>query len=97
MNIGTINQIFTGEMVVDYTYTTEHGKQVKQQLPVHPFYKNYHWELNQQVQFQYAMECENHYPKTCTCERVVLYALPVMTKERRGLLKRIVAYFQKNK
>ena len=96
MNIGTINQIFTGELVVDYQFETEHGKQVTQQLSIHPFFKKYPFKINEQVKFQYALECELHYPTTCTCERVRLYALPVMTKERKSLLKRIAKYFKKN-
>jgi hypothetical protein len=99
MNNGTIKQLTTGEMVVHYTYTNDQGEQVTQQLSIHPYFKNHTYQVNDTLDFEYAMECEIHYPKTCTCERVRLYALPVpkMTNERRGLLKLIVAYFQKNK
>ena len=83
-------------MVVDYTYVTEHGQEVKQQLSVHPFYKHYPFKVAEQVKFQYAMECESHYPNTCTCERVRLYALPVITKERKSLIKRLIQYFRKD-
>lgn len=96
MNIGTIDQIYTGELVVNYHYTNERGQQLMQQLSLHPFFKKYPFQINEQVKFQYALECEEHYPTTCTCERVRLYALPIMTKERKSLLKLIIKHFKKN-
>ena len=97
MNNGTINQLSTGEMVVRHTYTDEKGEQVTQQLSIHPYFKNYPYEVNDTLNFQYAMECEVHYPNTCTCERVRLYALPIfeMTKQRRSFLKRVAQYFKR--
>lgn len=98
MNNGTIKQLSTGESVVFHTYSNEHGQQVTQLLSIHPYFKNHTYQVNDTLNFEYAMECEIHYPKTCTCERVRLYALPIleMTKERRSLLKRIAEYFRKN-
>ena len=96
MNNGTINQLSTGEMVVRHTYENEKGEQVTQQLSIHPYFKTHTFEVNDTLNFEYAMECEIHYPKTCTCERVRLYALPIfeMNKERRSLLKRVAQYFK---
>lgn len=96
MNNGTIKQLSTGEMVVHYTYTTENGQQLTQQLSIHPYYKNHTYQVNDTLNFEYAMECEVHYPQTCTCERVRLYALPIpeMTPERRSFLKRVIQYFK---
>jgi hypothetical protein len=96
MNSGTINQLSTGELVVRHTYTNEHGEEVTQQLSIHPYFNTYYFKVNDTLNFEYSMECEIHYPKTCTCERVRLYALPIfeMTKQRRSFLKRVIQYFR---
>jgi hypothetical protein len=96
MNNGTIKQLSTGEMVVRHTYTNEHGEEVTQQLSIHPYFKTHPFEVNDTLNFEYSMECEIHYPKTCTCERVRLYALPIfeMTKQRKSFLKRVAEYFK---
>ena len=96
MNIGTIKQLRTGELVVHHTYTNEHGEEVTQQLSIHPYFKNHTYQVDDTLNFEYAMECEVHYPNTCTCERVRLYALPIfeMTKERKSFLKRVAQYFR---
>jgi signal recognition particle subunit SEC65 len=96
MNNGTIKQLSTGEMVVHYTYNNDQGEPVTQQLSIHPYFKNHTYQVNDTLNFEYAMECEIHYPKTCTCERVRLYALPIfeMTKQRRSFLKRVAQYIK---
>lgn len=83
-------------MVVYHTYSNEHGQEVTQQLSIHPYFKKHTYQVNDTLNFEYAMECEVHYPATCTCERVRLYALPIleMTPERRSFLKRVIQYFK---
>jgi len=80
---GNIIQYSNGEFIVHYEYQTELGQHLYQELPIHPFYRNATFEIDEEVNFQYAKECEFHFPATCQCNDLRLYALPITKKEKK--------------
>jgi hypothetical protein len=82
MNRGKIERIFTGELVISHQYMDQSDNTVKEELSIHPFYKNYKWEEGMDIKFQYANECYRHYPESCVCKGLRTYALPVFDKEK---------------
>lgn len=100
MEKGKIDKTFMGKLVVVYAVHLDNGKVLYQELPIHPFYKNYLFQVNQDIYFQYAKECTIHYPKSCDCLKLHTYALPIFKKEKTtfkylliNILKKI---FKKN-
>lgn len=82
MNKGKIEQAWNGELYVTHTYINEHLVKMTSQMPIHPFFKNYQFTIDQEINFEYALECEKHYPIACHCQRVILYALPIIKKQK---------------
>ena len=80
---GNIIQYTNGEFILHYDYVTEHGQHLYQELPIHPFYKNATFEVGEEMTFQYAKECDFHFPATCQCKDLTLYALPITKKEKK--------------
>ncbi len=66
-----------GQWLIKYTYLTDDKETISNDLPIHPYYKKYNWTVGDLVKFQYAKECDKHYPHLCTCLNSKLYALPV--------------------
>ena len=80
---GEIVKYSNGEWIIKFVYMASDKQIIKHELPVHPFYKNYQFTIGENVKFQYAKECENHFPETCDCLNHTLYALPIMQKPKK--------------
>lgn len=80
---GEIIQYNNGEWIIKFVYMASDKQVIKHELPIHPFYKNYEWTVGEEVKFQYAKECENHFPKTCDCLNHTLYALPIVQPTKK--------------
>jgi hypothetical protein len=91
---GTIEKIFTGELIVSHTEYLENGKKLYQELPIHPFYKYYLFQIGQEIIFEYATECSRHFPKTCQCKGLTLYALPIFRNPKTNFMKRVLNFFK---
>ena len=70
-----------GEFILYHDYVTETGKHLYQELPIHPYYRNATFD-NDELKFQYAKECEFHFPKSCQCKDLKLYAMPYNEKQK---------------
>lgn len=90
MNKGTIQKIFTGELIVSFTEYLDNGKKLYQELPIHPFYKRYLFQVGQEINFQYANECSRHYPFDCRCSGLTLYALPIFKSPKKNFIAKLV-------
>jgi len=95
MKKGIIEKSFTGELCIVYVEILEDGKhQLYQQLRIHPFYKHYLFQINQEVKFEYAHECTIHYPEFCDCFKKELFALPIMKVSKQTLLQKFIKLFK---
>ena len=82
MKKGVIEKLFTGELCIVYVENIENGKHLHQQLRIHPYYKHYLFQVNQEVKFEYAHECLIHYPEFCDCFKKELFALPILKSDK---------------
>jgi hypothetical protein len=96
MNRGKIERIFTGELVVSHQYMDYSDNKIREELMIHPFYKDYNWQEGMEVKFQYANECYRHYPESCVCKGLRTYALPVFDK-KKNIVERVVDWMRKKK
>lgn len=94
MNRGKIIRYYNGEFVVKYTYLTERKQELKQELPIHPYYKNADWIEEMIIEFQYATECERHYPTLCSCKDVTLFALPIIQQSEKNIFSKFLNMFR---
>ena len=95
MNKGIIVADFRNNLVVLHEIPNKDGEPDYEELPLHPFFKNYKsFVLGQRVDFQYAHECTLHYPEYCACYTKKLFALIVPPK-KKSLLDRIKKFFKK--
>lgn len=90
MKKGIIDKSHTGELLIFYTEYLDNGKKLYQQLPIHPYYRHYLFQLNQEVKFQFAHECRIHYPEYCDCFKKQLYALPILKPDIKSYFAKIV-------
>ena len=47
MKKGIIDKSHTGELLILYTEYLDNGKKLYQQLPIHPYYRYYLFQVNQ--------------------------------------------------
>lgn len=94
MNRGTIDRIWNEEYVISHSYITPKGQMITQEFPIHPYYAKFNWTIGTNVLFQYAMECEQHYPYSCNCDRLTLFALPIETKEKSSIIVKLKNKFK---
>jgi hypothetical protein len=95
MNKGIIDKTFLGEFIIIYSEKLDNGQKLYQQLPIHPHFKRYIFYLGQEVNFQYANECHTHYPKTCQCSKLTLFALPIFKPQKQTVKSFLIAIFKK--
>ena len=96
MNKGLIVEDKQGNLVVLHEIDKENGEPVYEELELHPVFKSYkHFEVGQNVDFQYAYECTLHYPEYCACYKKKLFALVVLPKEK-GFFDKLKKLFNKN-
>lgn len=74
---GEIIKNSNGQWIIKYTYLSDDKQVISHDLPIHPYYKKYNWTIGDVVKFQYAKECNVHYPHICTCLDSKLFALPI--------------------
>jgi hypothetical protein len=91
---GTIEKIFTGELIVSYTEYLDNGKKLYQELPIHPYYKHYLFQVGQEINFHYIRECSLHYPTDCRCTELTLYALPIFQSNKKNFFDRLLKFFK---
>jgi hypothetical protein len=95
MNRGTIDRMWNNEYVISHSYVTPKGQLIKQEFPIHPYYSKFNWTIGTNILFQYAMECEEHYPYSCNCSGLTLFALPIETKEKSSLITKLKKLFSR--
>jgi hypothetical protein len=94
MNKGIIEKLFTGELIIAYTEFLDNGKKLHQELPIHPFYKHYLFQVGQEINFHYMNECSLHYPADCRCSNLTLYALPIFRSAKKNFVTRLKNLFK---
>lgn len=95
MNKGIIATDYKHNVIVLHEFIDDNGRVIYEELPLHPFYKNYNsFILGQEINFQYAKECTIHYPNYCDCFKLRTFALIVPDK-KTNLFKRFKNLFKK--
>jgi hypothetical protein len=87
MNKGVIATNYKHHVVVLHELIDD-GSIVYEELPLHPYFKNYKsFVLGEEINFQYATECNIHYPEYCACYKKTMYALIVPQKKEKLITK----------
>ena len=76
MNKGYIIQSEKGKTRVLEIYLGKKGNEYYE-FDLHPSQNINDYKLGEEVNFQYVMECLNHYPKYCNCRVTDIYAIIV--------------------
>lgn len=89
MNKGYIGKNSQGDIVV-LEEVKENNKLVYyDEYLLHPYQQKQIFDLGSEVNFQYAKECDLHYPEFCSCYKQQIYAIIIPDKKKKSLLKRI--------
>jgi hypothetical protein len=87
--------MWNDEYVIAYNYVTSKGQLIAQEFPIHPYYAKFNWMVGTNILFEYAMECEIHYPYSCNCTNLTMFALPMQVKESTSLISKIKKLFKR--
>ena len=95
MNKGIIATNYKQQVIVLHEFIDDDGRVVYEELTLHPYYKNKNtFVLGEEINFQYATECNIHYPEYCACYKKTMYAL-IVPKKKEKLITKLKKLFKR--